>query len=50
MWVQAGAAVSEIAAPEGGTFFVIELPVLADIAAEQARAANAAGTREPQLV
>ena len=46
MWVQAGAAVDEIASPEGGTFFVIELPLLADIAAEQARAA----AREPQLV
>jgi hypothetical protein len=33
MFVQAGADVGEIAAPEGATFFVIELPMLADIAA-----------------
>lgn len=46
MWVQAGAAVGEITSAGGGTFFVIELPVLADIAAERARAAR----REPQLV
>jgi hypothetical protein len=46
MWVQAGAEVGEITSAGGGTFFVIELPVLADIAAEQARAAR----REPQLV
>jgi hypothetical protein len=45
MWVQAGAEVLEIGSATGGTFFVIELPVLADIAAEQARAE----TREPQL-
>jgi hypothetical protein len=46
MWVQAGAAVGTITSAGGGTFFVIELPVLADIAAERARAAR----REPQLV
>jgi len=50
MWVQAGAAAGAIDSTDGGTFFVIELPLLADIAAEQARAASAAGTREPQLV
>jgi hypothetical protein len=50
MWVQAGAQVGEIGSADGGTFFVIELPMLADIAAEQARAASTAGTREPQLV
>ncbi|HEV8022154.1 MAG TPA: hypothetical protein VGP41_12860 [Candidatus Lustribacter sp.] len=38
MWVQAGAEVGEIRSPEGGTFFVIELPMLADIAAQQALA------------
>jgi hypothetical protein len=45
MWVQAGAEVLEIGSREGGTFFVIELPMLADIAAEQARTEK----REPQL-
>jgi hypothetical protein len=43
MWVQAGAEVGEIGSPEGGTFFVIELPMLADIAARLTPA------REPQL-
>jgi hypothetical protein len=39
MWIQAGAEVGAItASDEGATFFVIELPMLADIAAEQARA------------
>ncbi len=39
MWIQAGAEVGVITATdEGATFFVIELPMLADIAAEQAGA------------
>ena len=46
MWVQAGAEAGEIGSATGGTFFVIELPMLADILAEQARAER----REPQLV
>jgi hypothetical protein len=46
MWVQAGADVLTIGSPAGATFFIIELPVLADIAAEQARAERG----EPQLV
>jgi hypothetical protein len=46
MWIQAGAGVDEIGSRDGGTFFVIELPMLADILAEQARAER----REPQLV
>jgi hypothetical protein len=53
MWIQAGAEVLEIGSSGGGTFFVIELPVLADIAAEQAREngiAQYAGSREPQPV
>jgi hypothetical protein len=53
MWIQAGAEVLDISSNGGGTFFVIELPLLADIAAEQARAEAAAPraeTREPQLV
>jgi quercetin dioxygenase-like cupin family protein len=37
MWIQAGAHVNEIGSTTGGTFFVIELPMLADIALEQAR-------------
>jgi hypothetical protein len=51
MWIQAGAEVLEIGTATGGTFFVIELPMLADIAAEQARS-NAYSTerREPQPV
>jgi hypothetical protein len=47
MWVQAGAEVGEITSPEGGTFFVIELQMLADIAAAQAR--EKSKEREPQL-
>ena len=50
MWIQAGADVGEIGSAGGGTFFVIELPMLADIAAEQARAAELAERREPQPV
>jgi quercetin dioxygenase-like cupin family protein len=46
MWVQAGAEVREIGSATGATIFVIELPMLADIAAEQAREEQ----REPQLV
>jgi len=38
MWIQAGAEVQEITSETGGVFFVIELPLLADIAAEQSRA------------
>lgn len=52
MWIQAGAEVLDIGSTTGATFFVIELPVLADIAAEQARARTAAPnveSREPQL-
>jgi hypothetical protein len=49
MWIQAGAHVSEIGTADGGTFFVIELPMFADIIAERARA-NAAEQRQPQLV
>ena len=37
MWIQAGAHVNEISSSEGGTFWVIELPLLADIIAERAR-------------
>jgi hypothetical protein len=37
MWIQAGAATGEIGSATGGTFFIIELPMLADIAAERAR-------------
>jgi hypothetical protein len=48
MWIQAGAEVGEITSPEGGTFFVIELQMLADIAAAQAR--EKSKEREPQLV
>jgi hypothetical protein len=36
MWIQAGAEVDEIVSTAGGTFFVIELPMLADILAERA--------------
>jgi hypothetical protein len=51
MWIQAGAEVLEIGSATGATFFVIELPMLADIAAEQSRA-NEYSTerREPQPV
>lgn len=37
MFIQAGAELSEMISPNGGTFFIIELPMLADIAAQQAR-------------
>lgn len=47
MWVQAGAEVEVIGSATGGTFFVIELPMLADIAAEQTRGTHVE-TREPQ--
>jgi quercetin dioxygenase-like cupin family protein len=53
MWIQAGAEVLEIGSSTGGTFFVIELPLLADIAAEQSHADAAVGyveSREPQPV
>ncbi len=44
MFVQAGADVGEIQSPAGGTFFVIELPMLADIAAQRASASTTAKT------
>lgn len=53
MWIQAAAEVGPITSPDGGTFFVIELPMLADIAGEQARTTGAARpleSREPQPV
>ena len=37
MFVQAGAEVGEISSKTGGVFYVIELPMLADIAAQRAR-------------
>jgi len=37
MFIQAGAELGEMTAPQGGTFFIIELPMLADIAAKIAR-------------
>lgn len=51
MWIQAGAAVLEIGSADGATFFVIELPMLADIAAEQSRehvGVRQIESREPQ--
>jgi quercetin dioxygenase-like cupin family protein len=44
MFIQHGADVKEIATATGGTFFVISLPMLADIEAERAAANNAAKT------
>ena len=38
MYVQQGADVGEITTTTGGTFYVIELPMLADIEAQRARA------------
>jgi hypothetical protein len=38
MYVQQGADVGEIRTDTGGTFYVIELPMLADIEAQRARA------------
>jgi quercetin dioxygenase-like cupin family protein len=50
MFIQAGADVGEIVSPNGGTFFVIELPMLADIEAQNARAQGAAKTQSrPQM-
>ena len=46
MWIQAGAEVGEIRSVDGGTFWVIELPMLADIIAERAR--ESTEVREPQ--
>jgi hypothetical protein len=46
MFVQAGAEVGEITSQTGGIFYVIELPMLADIAAQQAREAKAGARRE----
>ncbi len=42
MWIPHGAAVKDIASPEGGMFFVISLPMLAEIDAEIKR-----GLRSP---
>jgi hypothetical protein len=53
MFVQAGAAVNAITSRGGATFFIIELPMLADIAAAQARSGSAvpyAGEREAARV
>ena len=47
MFVQAGAEVGEITSPNGGTFFVIELPMLADIAAGKAPGFRV-GVKAPQ--
>src|SRR5665213_5746 len=47
MFIQAGADVGEIVSPTGGTFFVIELPMLADIAAHKAPAPHVVKV-EPQ--
>ena len=38
MWIQPGAEVGAITTTTGATFFIIELPFVADIAGEQARA------------
>ena len=38
MYVQQGADVGEITTATGGTFYAIELPMLADIEAQRARA------------
>jgi hypothetical protein len=47
MFIQAGADVGEITTETGGTFYVVELPMLADIAARRARdAANTQSGRE----
>jgi len=51
MWIQAGAEVLEIGSSAGGTFFVIELPMLADIALEQTHGSAVTPyeeSREPQ--
>jgi len=45
MFVQHGADVGEIATKTGGTFYVIELPMLADIAAQRAGKSAVAGSR-----
>jgi hypothetical protein len=42
MFIQPGADVGEIATDTGGTFFVIELPLVADSEAQRAREAAAA--------
>jgi hypothetical protein len=47
MFVQAGADVGEITAPEGAVFFVIELPMLADIAAGKQSAVRV-NAKQPQ--
>jgi hypothetical protein len=51
MFVQAGAELGEMTSPQGGTFFIIELPMLADIAAKIARGETArprSPAKEPQ--
>ncbi len=45
MYIQHGAEVGEIASPTGAMFYVIELPMLADIEAQRARDAAAAPDR-----
>ncbi|HLI21212.1 MAG TPA: hypothetical protein VKV32_08855, partial [Stellaceae bacterium] len=48
MFIQAGADVGEIVAgPDGATFFVIELPMLADIAAGKMQAFRVKG-KQPE--
>ncbi len=47
MFIQNGADVKDITTETGGTFFVISLPMLADIEAERAAANNAAKTAAP---
>jgi hypothetical protein len=49
MFVQAGADVGEIVSAEGATFFVIELPMLADIAAGK-QMASRVNAKQPQPV
>jgi hypothetical protein len=46
MFIQAGADVGEITTDTGGTFYVVELPMLADIEARRAREAAGAGSGE----
>lgn len=45
MFIQAGAEVGEITTKTGGEFYVVELPMLADIAAQQAREKAKAGSQ-----
>jgi hypothetical protein len=48
MFVQAGADVGEITSSEGGTFFVVELSMLADIAAKKATHFTLANTKSQE--